>query len=65
MQDESMRTEMLETHKLPVKRLSAEGGFPEKAVEKYRQYIIALAIITRGSYPYVFSFIPQFFEEGA
>ena len=37
--------------------------FPKKAVEKYRLYIIALVLIQKGDYPYVYSFVPQFLLE--
>jgi hypothetical protein len=53
----------LETHQLPITRLAK--AFPRKALEKYRQYIVALIILSQGDYPYVYSFVPQsFIEEG-
>jgi RNA polymerase sigma factor len=46
---------------LPVTRLAEI--FPRKTLEKYRHYIVALIILSQGDYPYVYSFIPQSFEE--
>jgi RNA polymerase sigma factor len=53
--------DMLETRKLPITRLVE--GFPRKTLEKYRQYIVALIILSQGDYPYVYSFIPHSFTE--
>jgi RNA polymerase sigma factor len=55
--------EMLKTNKLPIQRLSALSGYSEKTLEKYRRYISALVIIMEGDYPYVRSFLPQFFDK--
>ncbi|GHT50491.1 hypothetical protein FACS1894102_6060 [Spirochaetia bacterium] len=49
---------MQKTHQVPVTRLSET--FPRKALEKYRQYIAALVILSQGDYPYIESFVPQF-----
>jgi RNA polymerase sigma factor len=49
----------LRTRQLPVSRLAET--FPRKTLEKYRQYIAALIILTRGDYPYVYSFVPRSF----
>jgi RNA polymerase sigma factor len=49
----------LQTRQLPITRLART--FPRKAIEKYRQYIAALIILSRGDYPYTYSFVPQFF----
>ncbi len=49
----------LASHQLPVSRLAET--FPRKALEKYRQYIVALIILAQGDYPYVYSFVPQSF----
>jgi RNA polymerase sigma factor len=51
----------LKTRRLPVTRLA--GTFPRKTLEKYRQYIAALIILSQGDYPYVYSFVPQSFAE--
>jgi RNA polymerase sigma factor len=46
----------LKTRRLPITRLAET--FPRKALEKYRQYIAALIILSQGAYPYVYSFVP-------
>jgi RNA polymerase sigma factor len=51
----------LKSRQLPAARLAET--FPRKALEKYRQYIAALIILSRGDYPYVYSFVPQSFSE--
>ncbi|MDR0624212.1 MAG: hypothetical protein LBG10_07255 [Treponema sp.] len=51
--------ETLKTRQLPLTRLA--GIFPRKTLEKYRQYIAALIILSGGDYPYVYSFVPQSF----
>jgi RNA polymerase sigma factor len=53
----------LKTRQLPVTRLAAT--FPRKALEKYRQYIAALVILSQGDYPYVYAFVPQPREQGS
>jgi hypothetical protein len=42
--------------------LAAHAGFSKKALEKYRHYIVALVILTRGDYPYIRAFLPQFLD---
>jgi RNA polymerase sigma factor len=51
----------LQNLKLPITRLAET--FPRKALEKYRQYIAALIVLSQGDYPYVYSFVPQSFSE--
>jgi RNA polymerase sigma factor len=53
--------ETFAARRLPLARLA--GTFPRKALEKYRQYIAALIILSRGDYPYVYSFVPQSWEQ--
>ena len=55
--DPVLLAETLGKRQLPVKRLSE--FFPKKALEKYRQYIVALTILLQGDYPYVYSFVPR------
>jgi RNA polymerase sigma factor len=52
--------ETLASRQLPLARLA--GRFPRKTLEKYRHYIAALIILSRGDYPYVYSFVPQSFS---
>jgi RNA polymerase sigma factor len=61
MQDSGLLDYTLKNRQLPVSRLDVM--YPRKALEKYRQYIAALIIITQGNYPYVYSFVPQSFAE--
>jgi RNA polymerase sigma factor len=51
----------LKIRQLPITRLAKI--FPRKALEKYRQYIAALIILSQGDYPYVYSFVPQSFTK--
>jgi RNA polymerase sigma factor len=61
-QDAVLLADTLKTRRLPVSRLSEI--FPRKALEKYRQYIAALIILSQGDYPYLYSFAPlPFIEE--
>jgi RNA polymerase sigma factor len=53
--------DMLAKRQLPASRLAEI--FPPKALEKYRQYIVALIILSGGDYPYIYSFVPHFFNE--
>lgn len=55
----SLLSETLERKQLPSSKLTET--FPKKALEKYRLYIIALILIQRGEYPFVYSFVPQQF----
>lgn len=57
----ALLADMLRTRQLPITRLAET--FPRKALEKYRQYIAALVILSQGDYPYVYSFVPQSFSE--
>jgi RNA polymerase sigma factor len=61
--DKQLLAEMIKTGKLPIKRVSALTGKSEKMLEKYRRYISALVLILEGDYPYIHSFLPQFFEK--
>ena len=61
LQDTALLAETLKTRQLPVSRLAET--FPRKALEKYRQYIAALIILSQGDYPYVYSFVPHPFTE--
>jgi RNA polymerase sigma factor len=61
--DRQLLEKMVRTGKLPVKRLSTLTGQSEKSLEKYRRYISALVLIMEGDYPYIHSFLPQFFDK--
>jgi RNA polymerase sigma factor len=57
----SLLADTLEIRQLPITQLAKT--FPRKALEKYRQYIVALIILSQGDYPYVYSFVPHSFTE--
>ena len=61
LEDPVLLADTLKTHQLPTTRLAEI--FPRKALEKYRQYIVALIILSQGDYPYVYSFVPHTFIE--
>jgi RNA polymerase sigma-I factor len=61
LQDAALLADTLRTRQLPLSRLA--GVYPQKALEKYRQYIAALIIISQGDYPYLYSFVPHTFSE--
>jgi RNA polymerase sigma factor len=61
--DKQLLAEMLRTGKLPIKRVCALTGKSEKMLEKYRRYISALVLILEGDFPYIHSFLPQFFDK--
>ncbi|GHV74790.1 hypothetical protein AGMMS49940_20920 [Spirochaetia bacterium] len=65
IENEELVTEMLQKRQVPVSRLSAKTGYSQKIFEKYRNYIAAIVMIMRGDYPYIHSFLPQFFYEEA
>jgi RNA polymerase sigma factor len=56
---------MMKTHQLPVTHLVTNEGVSKKALEKYRWFIAALAILTSGDYPYIRAFLPHYFVETA
>ena len=61
LQDPGLLAGTLKTRQLPASFLAEV--FPRKTLEKYRQYIAALIILSQGDYPYVYSFVPQFLAE--
>jgi RNA polymerase sigma factor len=63
LEDRPLLAEMIRTGKLPIQQLSALTGHSRKIPEKYRRYISALVLIIEGDYPYIHSFLPQFFDK--
>ena len=61
LRDRALLDHTLKTRQLPLSRLAMV--FPMKALEKYRQYIAALIIISQGDYPYLYSFVPHHLDE--
>ncbi|MHB9292102.1 putative RNA polymerase sigma-I factor [Hollandina sp. SP2] len=60
-QSSELLDDTLKARRVPITRLAE--AFPRKALETYRQYIAALIILSQGDYPYVYSFVPQSFNE--
>jgi RNA polymerase sigma factor len=56
----ALLADTLRTRQLPVTRLAET--FLRKTLDKYRQYIAALIILSQGDYPFVYSFVPQSFS---
>jgi RNA polymerase sigma factor len=52
----------IKTQQLPVSYLVSNGGVSKKTLEKYRQFIAAVVILTTGDYPYIRAFLPQYFD---
>ncbi|WP_229749979.1 RNA polymerase sigma factor SigI [Paenibacillus nasutitermitis] len=48
-----MYESLMETRKLPVKELCQMSGVSRKTIERNRKYLIALAVLQRGDYPYL------------
>jgi RNA polymerase sigma factor len=61
LQDPALLASTLKSRQLPISRLAE--FFPRKTLEKFRQYIAALIILSQGDYPYVYSFVPHSFTE--
>jgi len=59
LESQVLMGEMTEKMSLPYTKLCET--FPKKALEKFRHYIIALILIQKGEYPYIYSFVPQKF----
>ena len=59
LQSPLLLCEMTDKMVLPYTKLCET--FPKKALEKFRIYIIALILIQKGEYPYIYSFVPQKF----
>ena len=57
LSDPEMLADTLKNRQLPFSRLAET--FPRKALEKYRQYIAAIIMLSQGDYPYIYSFIPN------
>jgi RNA polymerase sigma factor len=65
LENQDLLTAMFQTHQLPIKRLCESGiaaKFRRKTIDRYRQYIIALVIISKGNYPFIYSCVPQKFD---
>lgn len=53
---------LMETRRLPIAYLAETSGLPVKTLEKFRRYLVAIAVIFIGDYPNIRSFVTP--EEG-
>jgi RNA polymerase sigma factor len=51
--DAALYRTLKETGRLPVKELSEHAGVSRKTIERHRKYLIAVALIAGGPYPYL------------
>lgn len=51
--DAGLMTLLKEKKRLPVKELTEAGGVSRKTIERNRKYLIAIALVLSGSYPYM------------
>ncbi|MDR0409773.1 MAG: hypothetical protein LBH18_05190 [Spirochaetaceae bacterium] len=65
LENRQLIAEMTQKHTLPIKQLAALSRCPQKTLEKYRRYIVALIVIMEGDYPYLRAFLPPFDEAEA
>lgn len=59
-----LRDKLCRQKKLPQKELAERFSLSVKTVEKHRKYIVTLAVVYMGDYPYVRTFLPCPEEEG-
>lgn len=59
VRNEMMRHSLFANRRLPQAKLAEQFEISEKTVEKYRRYIVALAVILEGDYPAVKTFLPH------
>jgi RNA polymerase sigma factor len=57
-----MRESLLKTRRLAQSKLAKRYGLSEKTIEKHRKYIVTIAVLLTGDYPYLRAFLPQFIE---
>jgi RNA polymerase sigma factor len=64
-ENQALLSDLFRTRQLPIKSLLETAGkqakFRRKTIDRYRQYIIALVIISKGEYPFIYSCVPQEF----
>ncbi len=66
LEQKELQAQMLLRRQLPMRDLSELSHVPIKTIEKYRVYIVAIILIKQGDYPYIHTFLPQFWgEEGS
>lgn len=57
--DEALRENLFASKRLPQSELAKRLEVSEKTVEKYRRYVIVLAVILSGDYPGIGAFLPN------
>lgn len=58
-QDPAQARRLQESKRLPITYLADRFDIPVKTLEKFRKYLIAVAVIYMGDYPHVREFIPM------
>lgn len=56
--DPAQARRLMETKRLPISYLADTCGLPVKTSEKFRKYLIAVAVIYMGDYPGIQEFVP-------
>ena len=57
--DTDMARQLARTGRLPVSQLAKASGVPIKTIEKFRKYIITIAIIYINDYSGIAAFLPE------
>lgn len=55
----AFRQELMSTQRIPQTELSSRFSISPKTVEKHRKFIVVMAILLAGEYPYIQSFLPM------
>lgn len=63
LQNPLMMSQMQELKQLPVKTIEEKTRLPRKIIERHRKYIIAVAEILHGDYPYLAEYVSYIREE--
>ena len=57
-----MKSSLMDRKRLPLSELAWRCGISEKTIEKYRKYIVSIAVILSGDYPGISAFLPEIGE---
>lgn len=57
MADDGLKTQILDTGRLPMKALETQGGLDRKRLDRGRIYILSCVLILSGDYPYLKEYI--------
>lgn len=58
----ALREKLFSQRRLPQAELAAAAGLSAKTIEKHRKYLVTLAVLLDGEYPYIRTFLPQYGE---